>query len=341
MTMTLSPHSLQLLPNAPRGVLNANGQPHIGRFAGQIDRIDWSQLAAPYARSRWWQYFHHKRWQYVALSSPEIFCGIAIVDVGWTNTAFVYVFDRALKKQVAGYSQDGIPGMTAHVGDAPRATSHFCFLSNRITYQTLSDGRGYQLHVCCGNLKIDAILDASLSAPPLLAIGPALGGSVHATQKSPGMPLSGEVLAGGKCYVLDGGIGSSDYSNGLLARETAWRWASAHSLQIGFNLQAGYFAAQENILWLDGQLIPLSHAHFDYDATNPLAPWHIYTSDGLLDVQFHPEGARCQNKNLLIATSRYIQPIGSFHGWVKAAPGAQARPLTNLVGVTEEHYSRW
>jgi hypothetical protein len=116
---------------------------------------------------------------------------------------------------------------------------------------------------------------------------------------------------------------------------------SAHGADIGFNLQAGYFGNNENVLWLDGRLIPLGAARFDYDTADPLAPWHVQTDDGLLDMRFEPEGMRREDKDLLVAATRYVQPIGCFSGWVKSAPDAPAREVSRLCGVTEDHFSRW
>ena len=331
------------LATAPAEVLSPDGKPCFGRFAGAADFVDWSGLAAPYARSRLWRHFHHKRWQYLALSTEQLFCGIAIVDVGWTNAAFAYAFDRVLQTEVAAYSQHGVPGLSASIGDRPAsgAASHFRFLHHRIDYRQLAGSAYYQLRLRCGEFEIDAEFDAAAAAPLLLAVGCVEGGSVHATQKSSGMPLTGEVRVRGKSYDLQGGVASFDYSNGLLARETAWRSASAHDLHLGFNLQTGYFGGQQNALWLDGELFPLGNAHFDFKPDDPLAPWHIRTDDGLLDLRFQPEGVRRQDKNLLITASSYVQPIGSFSGWVK--PGRQAPPrlVRRLVGVTEDHYARW
>ncbi|QDZ29764.1 DUF2804 domain-containing protein [Noviherbaspirillum sp. UKPF54] len=326
------------LPPAPPAVPDADGHPRFGRFAGATAAIDWTRLAAPYARGALWRHFHHKRWQYVALATEELFCGIAIVDLGWTSTAFAYVFDRIVRAEVAGYSQNGLPGLGARVAAQAGGESTFRWPGSRIDFRA-RDGE-YRLSLRCRGFEIDAGFSAT-DSPLLLAVGPVDGGSVHATQKSPGMPLTGEVRVAGRRYGLDGGVASFDYSNGLLARETSWQWASAHSLALGFNLQAGYFGNHENALWLDGRLIPLGQARFDYDRARPLAPWQVRTDDGLLDLQFTPEGARREDKNLLVAASRYIQPIGHFSGWVKAAPGAAPRRVERLVGVTEDHYSRW
>lgn len=329
-----------VLPPAPSTLPDAHGQACCGRYAGSVSSIDWARLAPPYARGAFWRRFHHKRWQYVALSTEALFCGIAIVDLGWTSTAFAYAFDRSLRKEVAGYSQNGLPGLGAQVGATAGDGSVFRHPGSEIRYRVLPRRSKYQLSLRCRDFAIDAEF-AAAAAPLLLAVGPIAGGSVHATQKSSGMPLSGEVRIPGQRYRLDGGVASFDYSNGLLARETAWQWASAHSLDLGFNLQAGYFGGHENALWLDGRLIPLGPARFDYDRANPLAPWRVHTEDGLLDLQFTPEGARREDKNLLIAASRYIQPIGTFSGWVRPEAGAAPHAVKRLAGVTEDHYSRW
>jgi hypothetical protein len=332
-----------ILPAAPNENVEKNGRVNFGRYAGAPAKIDWSCLRSPYRRSRFWQHFHHKHWQYVALATDEIFCGVAIVDVGWTNTAFAYVFDQQQGKMLANFSQDGLPGISARLNACPAigAASHFRFFGNRIQYQQVAGSAQYQLVLQCGDFTIDANFDAKNAAPCLLAIGAIEGGSVHATVKSSGMPLRGSVKVAGREFDLAGGVASFDHSNGFLARETAWRWASAHSLDLGFNLQSGYFGNNENVLWLDGQLISLGTAHFDFDPVQIMQPWHIYTEDGLLDLQFQPEGCRSENKNLIVAASRYAQPIGIFSGWIKASADATPRRIDRLVGVTEDHFSRW
>lgn len=326
------------LPNAPTALVGPDGQPHCGRFLGLARHYNWQDLAPPYARSAWWRHFHHKRWHYVALAAGELFCGIAIVDLGWTNTAFAYAFDRRQRKVVAAFSQDGLPGLSARVGAHAADASSFDFFGKRIALAPQTDG-AMRLTLACGQFQIDASFDAAQAL--LLAVGPVAGGSVHATQKSSGLALRGRVRSADAEYVLDGGVASFDYSNGLLARATDWRWASAHSLALGFNLQAGYFGANENALWIDGGLVSLGAAQFDYNNADPLAPWHVTTADGLLDLVFQPEGARREDKNLLVAASRYVQPIGTFTGSVRAHAGAPARRVEALVGVTEDHASRW
>jgi hypothetical protein len=72
-------------------------------------------------------------------------------------------------------------------------------------------------------------------------------------------------------------------------RGNGWRWASAHRAGLGFNLQQGYGPA-ENAIWLEQQLFALEGVQFHFDPQQPLRPWHISDDDGLLDLQFTPEG---------------------------------------------------
>lgn len=327
------------LPAAPIRLLDDEGRPRFGRFAGQAGPIDWRALAPPFARGRWWRRFHHKRWHYVALCTDRVFCAVAIVDLGWTSTAFAYAFDRTDGAMLADVSRDGLPGLSARLADHAGASSRFRTRRSRIAIDVRADG-SHRLALHDDGLDIDAEFGPA-PLPLLLAVGPVAQGAVHATQKSSGMPLRGTLRAAGKTYGLDGGVASLDYSNGLLARDTAWRWASAHTLDMGFNLQAGYFGDNENALWLDGALHALGPARFDFDAADPLSPWRVSTDDGLLDLRFTPAGARRGDKNLLVAASRYVQPIGTFSGWVRSAPDGPKRAVTRMAGVTEDHASRW
>lgn len=329
-----------ILGPAPHKVVDANGQPALGRFAGAAQSFDWQLLAQPHARGALWRRFHHKKWHYVSLVSEQVMAAVAIVDLGWTSTCFAYAYDRNDADIVANFSQDGLPGrLSAGVADNVEGHSWFKARGTRIDIEAL-EGARHRLSLRCPYLEIDAEFGPPI-APLLLATGPVQGGALHATQKSPGMPLSGEVRTWRDAYPLAGGVASFDYSNGLLARETSWRWASGHNLEMGFNLQAGYFGGHENALWLDGQVLPLAPAHFIYDPNDPMQRWHIFTEDDQLELFFTPEGARRQNRNMVVAASRYIQPVGTFSGWVRSGPDEPKRIVTQLAGVTEDHYSRW
>ena len=90
-----------------------------------------------------------------------------------------------------------------------------------------------------------------------------------------------------------------------------------------------------------GEVHALAPVHFMYDKKDPLSQWHIFTEDDMLELYFTPDTARRDNKNLVVAASRYLQPIGTFTGWVRSAPDQPKRVVTQMMGVTEDHASRW
>ncbi|RZI84811.1 MAG: DUF2804 domain-containing protein [Rubrivivax sp.] len=347
---------MQYLPLPPSQLVTSDGAPIQGRYAGRIDHIDWAGLRGPHARSWLWQRFHHKRWRYVGIGSDEVFIGVAIVDLGWTCTAFAYVFDRIRKEIVADWRQDGLPGLQGGVSDQPVQGSKAWFRgpfarlwlrhgdageNDEDDADTQAQPDILQLHVRTRAMKVEAEISLADAAPFLLGVGPVAGGVVHATQKSPALPVCGWLNVRGRRFDLAQAVACLDSSNGLLARDTEWRWACAQSREVGFNLQQGYFGDNENAMWLHGKLIPLGSARFDFDRHQPLATWRISTDDGLLDLVFTPEGARRENRNLLIASSQYVQPVGTFAGTVRASREAPPQRVVGLLGVTEDHRSRW
>ena len=94
-----------------------------------------------------------------------------------------------------------------------------------------------------------------------------------------------------------------------------------------------------NALWIDGKLHKVGAARIQFDDGNPLSPWTVSTDDGCIDLTLTPEGIRAEDKNLLVAVSRYVQPVGVFRGTVRP-PGGSAMQVT-ICGVTEDHRARW
>lgn len=245
------------LPPAPSVIVGADGLPLSGRYAGQAAGFDWSALAAPHARGPLWRRFHHKRWHYAALYTQQVFCAVAIVDLGWSSKCFAYAFDRDDGDMLANFSLDARAGAARVAGSADGAST---FTAKDVQIVLEGTGQGcYRLALACPYLEIDAAFGPP-AAPLLLAAGPVAGGSLHATQKSPGMPASGQVRLWRGEYDLAGGVASLEYANGLLARRSAWRSAAGHALDMGFNLQTGYFGGQDNALWLDGQVLARTSA---------------------------------------------------------------------------------
>lgn len=329
--------SWSALPAAPHSLLDSQGQPQHGRYQGCITQHDWQALPL----NRWQRLLRplrHKRWQYLALAHADYVIGLAVVDVGWTAAAFAYLFDRRQGKILADVAADSFPLHGAQLADQPFADASFA--GRGLTVRFERQGSRLAVEVSSPQLRLAAHVGLDPMPPVLAAIGPA-NWLAHSTHKSTALAVSGFADCQGQRFSLDGAVASLDYSNGLLARRTDWRWASAHNSALGFNLQQGYMGEAENACWLQGKLYPLSAVEFTFNPQQPLQAWQLRSSDGLLELQFTPEGMRAKNQNLLIASSRYIQAIGRFDGYLTDPLSGTRHVVQALTGVTEDHYARW
>ena len=333
-----------LLPPAPDTAVTAAGEPAFGAYQGHLRHSLWDGLRGRHARSLLWRFLHAKRWHYVSIAGPEVVLACLVADLGWTAAAFAYVFDRRAKRLLCDHSFLGIQKVTHIVAaqSGESATTTFRGLSASIRLERPKGSRAWRLQAeGPGGFVLDATLDASSAPPTLCAIAPITDGVANATHKTVSLPASGVVRVGGARFELSGHAGALDHTSGLLARDTSWRWASASGKDIGLNLVEGFNGPVENALWHEGRLYPVGEATFEFDKEDHLKPWRIRTRNGMVDLGFQPEGARREDKDLFVAQSFYVQPIGVFSGTVRPGPGARAVEVRDLAGVTEDHVARW
>jgi hypothetical protein len=168
---------------------------------------------------------------------------------------------------------------------------------------------------------------------------------VNTTEKRALLAVRGEVKLAGTRHSLDGGLGGYDYTHGLLARRTAWRWAFAQGVarsgeRVAFNLVEGFVGEPECALWAYGQLHPLAEGRFSFDAASPVSPWKVGTADGSVDLEFSPGGAHVEHKNFGVLASRFIQPMGVYRGTIRV-DGHPPLELDEVLGVTEDQDILW
>ncbi len=347
------------LSAAPESVADSSGRPRFGTYRGSLPRIDLSALSGPYRVPFPLTPFKHKRWVYSFVATPEVLALFSVVDLSYTASAFVLVADLIERKVLIDESFVGLPGPLAQVNDAPGAGLRASFRgpTSRLKLARPEGAERYEMDVEHRRLlpyprtelswKGDVL--AVGGAPALTVISPVSGdGVVNVTQKWAGLLSFGTLFAAGRRFVLDGGVGGIDYSQGYLARHTRWRWAFANGrLQdgtpIGINLVEGFNdlsdEANENALWLGKELIPLSRARFEYQKEDPLRPWRVTTEKGEVSLEFQPLGVHREVRDYKLVRSRFLQPVGLFEGTVKV--GSQTHTLTAMPGVTEDQDILW
>ena len=336
-----------VLPPAPLSAVDAHGAPRLGVYAGPIADAGLGSLAGPWHRGPLYRRMHGKSWRWGMVADERIMAVFCLVDVGYAANAFAFVVDLAERRMLVDRTALGMPWLV-RVGETPNEGSDARFDGGGLHIR-ISRARGataYGVTVRGKDLEIDAELDALDAPAELTLIAPIPGGPLNVTQKTTGLAARGTIRAAGTVHDLANGFGGFDYTNGLLARHTAWQWGFAtgavEGRAIGLNLVAGFNeagAASENALWLDGSIVPVGRARFVFDPAKPLEPWHITTEDASVDLEFRPIGSHREDRNLVAARSHFVQAVGTFEGHVRHA-GATIR-VAGLPGVVEDQDVLW
>lgn len=156
------------------------------------------------------------------------------------------------------------------------------------------------------------------------------------TRKQGGVRVTGSVTVVDRSYDLDV-AGFVDDSAGYHARDTAWQWSAgvgigSGGVPVAWNLVDGLHdavSASERTVWVGGVPHEVGPVTFRPDLAGV-----TFAEGGAL--RFTAEARRVHAENLIVASSDYEQPFGTFAGEL---PGAGA--LTDGRGVMERHRARW
>lgn len=337
---------------APASTLDANGVPAFGTYRGSIPEVELPAIARSPLGRLVTRITKHKRWIYTFVATPEVIALYAVADLHYSSNAFVVAVDRASKRVLADRTRLGPPRPLAKVSDRPAAGLTASFrLPGGVAYEASwpSDGSRVEQHVSEADLRWNGSLDTAGAGPALTVVAPVSGGGiVNVTQKWAALPSQGVLHVGGRSFDLAGGVGGTDYTNGYLARHTAWRWAFAcgalpDGTRLGLNLVEGFNEANdevnENALWLGDELVPLGRARFTWTKDDPLAPWRVRTVDGAIDLAFTPYGVHREHRDYRVVKSHFVQPVGVFSGTITA--GGRTLTVEGLAGVTEDQDILW
>jgi hypothetical protein len=316
--------------------------PLYGSYRGGLARVDLS----PLLERRRTRILRHKRWMYVAIATDDLYLAVCVVRLGYAANAFAFAYDARADKMLVDRTVLATP-FGCNVGDsaAEGCTATIRAGGTRIAIERARGSSAYTLEATMKDLSVRARLDAKEAPPPITAIA-RLGGDglVNTTEKRALLAVTGEATIAGERRSLDGGVGGYDYTNGLLARRTAWHWAfflgrARTGERLALNLVEGFVGEAECAVWVDGEVFPLAEGRFSFDARDPLRPWHVTTEGGGADLRFVPGGAHDEYRNLGLVSSRFVHPIGAFTGKVRA--GGRELEIERALGVTEDQDVKW
>ncbi len=283
------------------------------------------------------------------VANAEIMVALVLLDAGYATNAFVFAVDLGTRRLLIDRTALGLPRVSVRVGDRPNEGSDARFSAQGLRL-AISRGVGqgaFRVQADARDLALDVELEARDAPPSLVLIAPVPGGTVNVTQKTSGLAARGNIRVSGRTYDLAGGFGGFDYTSGLLARHTAWRWAfatgrAADGRRVGLNLVAGFNesgASSENAVWIGEAVASVGRATFEFDSAKPEQPWRITTDDGAVALAFTPIGVHREDRNLVVARSHFAQVAGTFDGSLRTSAGEIA--IAALPGVTEDQDILW
>jgi hypothetical protein len=157
------------------------------------------------------------------------------------------------------------------------------------------------------------------------------------TRKQAGIAAYGALALDGGTPRRIAGRAVIDDTIGHHARETEWRWSAGvgegeDGVALAWNLVSGVNdppSGSERAVWVAGAAHEVPPVSFAGDLSR------IDCADGS-QLQFTAEAERSRRENLLIVSSEYRAPFGTFSGTL---PGGIA--LARGLGVVEHHRARW
>lgn len=314
---------LPLLPAGPRLVR--------GLVAGEV-AIDPVPRAPRRGRVR--------RWCYVAAGDGDTLVGAAVVHLGVAGVAFAFA-------RVGGVQ--GTWDLTrplargVRVGEVPAGGA--AVRAGEARLELHPDGRiDLDVPTRTGRLRADVRSEGTIT-PAVLSTRTEAGGW-NVTRKAAGMPVTGEVqLGAGPIVGLAADAGAwSDWTAGRQDRRTTWRWAAgagstADGRRVGVNASTGMNRreAGEDVVWWDGVPHALELASLAATGDVAVDPWQV--SGPGTSLHLEPHGSRSADERLVVATSRYVMPFGTWTGSLTDPDGRAAE--VRLAGVAEDHLAVW
>ena len=294
------------------------------------------------------RWFGFNQFQFSSIISPDIIVGAAIVDTRLAVVSFVYFYHPPTGKLCSYQFKAPCFGGFSQTSLQPD-DGHWFFRQGRNAIEMRCDGNKRTLTV---RLKDGTQVDMSFSdesfEPVRCATRADLNGFSY-TQKMAGVLCQGHVHCEAGDFDLEEvqACASLDWTAGYLKRKSYWNWAclsgrlpDGRTLGLNGACFTNESSFTENGFWIDGQLNKVAGIAFEYDSFHLYEPWHIYSTDGMVELTFEPQGSHVERNNFLVMASNFHQMFGQFSGVLTSSSGEKIK-ISKLYGFTEEHYAKW
>jgi hypothetical protein len=297
-----------------------------------------------------------KEWQHVAVVGADLSMAFALVDTHYIANAFCWTARPDGGDFVEHHRE--APAFAVDIAkDLFAGTCRFDFAGWHARIENRLDERAHRVRLDIAasrgrpGIAADLVLHEDVAArQPLVVVLPLEPERPMYTHKS-ACPIEGTVTVGERRHVLDPArdFALLDVQKTYYPYRTFWRWATfagrdaegrVLAVNLVHNLIRDDESFNENGLWVDGVLHPLSAARFEFDPADLDRPWRIRTTDHRIDLTFTPVGRREGRVNAIAILSDYKECFGRFDGTVVDASGRVFR-VEGLRGVAEDHRARF
>ncbi len=328
-------------------LIDNSGFPKFGRFDFEFNEINYKdyKYLNPYGKEIFGlrKKLAYKSFQYLGGISEKLILGVAIADLKFINSAFVYIYDTINKKIIYenfknlfsfGIDSTNLPG-----------TGSMKFKKRNIKIEMNKTLDSKLLKLNSKNIKLDLEFIEKKIEPLRICTKSGVNSWVY-VRKTAGCKMVGKIESElGNFNAEDLSMfGHNDFSLGYMRKETFWNWSFFNSKIeeniIGVNLSSSVNETEfsENSIWINGKLFQLPQVSFIYDKLNLMNEWKIVSSDKSIDLKFIPEGNYKESINAFILGSNFNQLYGKYSGKIKLDIEYK---FTNIYGYAEDHYAKW
>lgn len=336
-------------------LINRQGDARFGVFPEPVSEVNFRDydLRSPMDRRRGplARHFAFHQFQFLGGLSETLVFGCAIIDIRLLGQAFIYFYEP-LTRRLAEFSFRTPFAIGTHFDQRPEdGSATFRSGDNHFAMTATSEPRQRQLWVRLGSgIEVDAVFDEQDPAiQPMWISTPVGSGGFVFARKTAGARITGTIRWEGRSIDLAeiGACGHNDWTAGYMRRETSWNWGcTAGRLEdgriAGMNLSCGVNESghNENCFWIDGRLYRVGSVSFEYDRHDLMKAWHLRDSDGLVELEFTPEGSHSEKINALVVASNFHQLFGRYHGRLRSRSGEDVE-FRGQLGWAEKHYAKW
>ena len=328
-------------------LIQANGQPHYGRFSELPKKIDYQayQYKSPYGEvlSGWRKRLKYKKFKFCSIQHEHYTIGLAIADIAWAGHGFVYIYNH-MTGEVQEWNAINLLSRNTVLDEQPLFNQSFFEKSPFQIEIQHANGVRYIRVTKYGEIKLSARIFCAGTDPLSMCSPTGINGWTY-TQKLTTLGCEGYFVnkTGQTIQFHERTFASLDDTCGFLRPETAWFWLSCNfwgteNRRVGLNLASGVNESfgNENCLWINGVLYPLTDVLFQPEDD---CSWSIRSLDHRLNLTVSTGWRRYENLNLRLVGSQFSQWQAKISGTIQQDDTEII--LLNEYGLLEQHYAKW